>query len=169
MLKKKLPTAFVIVALCAAAFNLHGETKEFAGFTGKGDYEAYCKAEELVIAGVALMNANKNDDAIQKFKAALAVYPEHAQAHDNLGIIYRRKKQLALAETECKQAVELDKKSWRAWRNLATIYYDQKKYSEAIAAYQTCLGNNPPAAKAAVIKQDLQYIVDLQKRSSAPK
>lgn len=159
--------AIVLFLSCFGACKCaYGQGKEYAGFSGKGDIDKFNKATELTNNGVVLLNAKKTDDAIAKFKAAIEIYPDQTKAHENLGIAYRQKKQLDLAETECKKAVELEKGNWKAWRNLGTVYFDEKKYDDAITAYQSSLAAKPPAAKAASIKADLQYVMDLKKRSA---
>jgi tetratricopeptide (TPR) repeat protein len=153
--------------LCFSAYEgAFAQGKEYAGFSGKGDFDKFNKATEITNSGVTLLNAKKTDEAIAKFKSAIEIYPDQTKAHENLGIAYRTKKQFALAEAECKKAVELEKSNWKAWRNLATVYYDEKKYDDAIAAYQSSLTAKPPAAKAAVIKADLQYVIDMKKRAA---
>lgn len=165
-----LRTTLVLSVLLAALLALDCGAKEYdIEFSGKGDYEAFCKATELVNTGVALLNKNNIDEAIAKFKSAIQLYPDHPKAHDNLGIAYRKKLQLSLAEGECKRSTELDGKNWKSWRNLATVYYDERKYDAAIAAYRSALAAKPPAVKAAAITQDIQYMLDLKKSSQVGK
>jgi tetratricopeptide (TPR) repeat protein len=83
--------------------------------------------------GATLSNAGKHDEAIAKFNEVLAQVPKCTECYVNIGSNYAQKKDYAQAETALKKALEIDANSVDAYNLLATIYNDQKKFTEAQA------------------------------------
>ena len=57
--------------------------------------------------GVALSNAGKHDEAIEKFNKALAVNPNCHDCYNNIGFSYAQKKDYDKAEADYKKAIEV--------------------------------------------------------------
>jgi Tfp pilus assembly protein PilF len=83
--------------------------------------------------GAALSNAGKYDEAVVKFNQVLADVPKCTECYINIGASYALKKDYAQSETAYKKALELDPNSVEAYYGLASIYNDQKKFTEAQA------------------------------------
>ncbi len=84
--------------------------------------------------GVALSNAGKYDEAIEKFNAVLAEAPKCAECHLNIGTVYMLKKEYDQAEASFKKVLEINPESADAYNGLANVYNAQKKFAEAAEA-----------------------------------
>ena len=94
------------------------------------------KAKELKGAfdeGVTASRAGRHDEAIEKFKAALALAPSCFDCHFNIGVAYMAKKDEKAAEAAWKQALEVKADYPEALNALSTLYNNQKRFEEASA------------------------------------
>jgi len=88
--------------------------------SAKGDYEAAIKEYHLAMErnpndfnclnnlGIALASLNQMDQAVGAFKQAIAVNPDYARAHHNLGNVYYAKGEAPNAIEEYQLALKLD-------------------------------------------------------------
>jgi len=83
--------------------------------------------------GAALSNTGKFDEAIVKFNEVLKDVPNCTECYINIGQVNASKKDYVASEAAYKKALELDPNSSDAYNGLATIYNDQKKFTEAQA------------------------------------
>ncbi len=83
--------------------------------------------------GATLANAGKFDEAIAKFNEVLKDVPKCPECYIGIGASSAAKKDYAGAEAAYKKALELDPNLVEAYSGLATIYNDQKKFTEAQA------------------------------------
>jgi tetratricopeptide (TPR) repeat protein len=83
--------------------------------------------------GATLSNAGKHDEAIAKFNEVLKDVPKCPECYIGIGASSAAKKDYPAAETAYKKAIELDPNAVDAYNGLATIYNDQKKFTEAQA------------------------------------
>lgn len=83
--------------------------------------------------GAALSNSGKHDEAIAKFNEVLKDVPKCPECYIGIGASSAAKKDYAGAEAAYKKAIELDPATIDAYNGLATIYNDQKKFTEAQA------------------------------------
>jgi tetratricopeptide (TPR) repeat protein len=83
--------------------------------------------------GATLSNAGKHDEAIAKFNEVLKDVPKCPECYIGIGASSAAKKDYAAAEIAYKKAIELDANAIDAYNGLATIYNDQKKFTEAQA------------------------------------
>jgi tetratricopeptide (TPR) repeat protein len=83
--------------------------------------------------GAALSNAGKSDEAIAKFNEVIKDVPNCTECYINIGQVQSQKKDYVASEAAYKKALELDPNSADAYNGLATIYNDQKKFTEAQA------------------------------------
>ena len=83
--------------------------------------------------GATLSNAGKHDEAIAKFNEVLKDIPKCPECYIGIGASSAAKKDYPAAETAYKKAIELDPNAVDAYNGLATIYNDQKKFTEAQA------------------------------------
>ena len=99
--------------------------------------EAKAKNEELKKLfedGVAAGNAGRQDEAIEKFKQAVAVNPDCFDCYNNLGFAYVQKKDYENAEAAYKKSSEVNPNDATSFNGLATIYNAQRKFDLAAAA-----------------------------------
>jgi tetratricopeptide (TPR) repeat protein len=92
------------------------------------------KAKELKGAfeeGVTASRAGRHDEAIEKFKAAVALAPNCFDCHFNIGVAYMAKKDEKAAEAAWKQALEVKADYPEALNALSTLYNNQKRFDEA--------------------------------------
>lgn len=68
-----------------------------------------------------LFEAGKSGDAQRELEKALALDPEYAEAHENLGALYLKLNRPAEAETHIRRAIELNPSSSVAHSDLAAI------------------------------------------------
>jgi Flp pilus assembly protein TadD len=109
--------------------NLAGMTKEEAA-------KANARVEGLKAAfaeAASLSNSGKYDEAIAKFNEVLKDVPKCTECYVNIGSSYAMKKDYEQAEIAYRKALELDPNSVDSYNGLATIYNDQKKFTEAQA------------------------------------
>jgi tetratricopeptide (TPR) repeat protein/serine/threonine protein kinase len=80
------------------------------------------------------------EEAIGCYRAALALRPDEATAHNNLGNALRAKGQLDEAIAEYKEAIRLKKDDPKAHSNLGALLCDEKHdYDGAITAFRVAL------------------------------
>jgi Flp pilus assembly protein TadD len=94
------------------------------------------KAAELKKAfddGVTASRAGRHDEAIEQFRAALALAPSCFDCHFNIGVAYMAKKDEKQAEAAWQQALTVKADYAEALNALSTLYNNQKRFDEAAA------------------------------------
>jgi Flp pilus assembly protein TadD len=82
-------------------------------------------------------------EAIGGYRAALALQPNNARIHNNLGFALRKKKAPDGSMRHLRKAVELDPNNAVAWNNLGVVLAEQNDADGAIAHYRTAIDVNP--------------------------
>ena len=72
--------------------------------------------------GVAYINLNRYNDAIEAYRQALRINPEDADAWNNLGIAYRHLNRYNDAIEAYRQALRINPEYAAAWYNLGVAY-----------------------------------------------
>ncbi|CAN5326140.1 hypothetical protein BH23GEM4_BH23GEM4_03290 [soil metagenome] len=88
------------------------------------------------------------DEAVHAYRRALALDPDHADSHLNLGRLLHEGGELRAAEQHYRHAVELEPESATAAFNLGVALEDQGRAEEGIAAYGRALDCDPNHAPA---------------------
>lgn len=96
-------------------------------------------AAKLNNLGVAMMNQQQMEKAVQRFDAAYAADPGLVIAELNKGIALLNLQKLAEAEQALDAAVKLDESNPRVWYNLGLLHRSEGKTPEAIADFQHVL------------------------------
>jgi tetratricopeptide (TPR) repeat protein len=104
--------------------------------------------EQLLANGNELAQKGDYDGALTTYKKILALDEKNALAHNNLGIIYKRKGLYILAVEEFQAALECLPEYFKAYNNLANVYYERGYYDEAVKYYNKALGVKPNFADA---------------------
>jgi len=110
-------------------------------------------AEETVITlfarGVALEeDPFTSDEAIASYQKVLALDPDYAPAHINLGTIYYHRSEYGLAESHYRKAIEADRRYALAHFDLGNVLDETQRVDEAIASYVAALQLAPTYADA---------------------
>ncbi len=79
------------------------------------------------------------NDAIEAYKAAIALDATNADLHNILGAAYEEVGSLDQAETAYKQAILLNASHSMAYYNMGLLYEEQQRLPEAIQAFEKCL------------------------------
>ncbi len=98
--------------------------------------------------GGLLAMQGKVDEGIAQLNNALAIAPNFAQAHNNLGIaLMQGKKDFNAAEKEFSKALVIAPNYGDAKQNLGVSLFLQKKYADASSAFSDIVKAQPKAAR----------------------
>jgi len=86
-----------------------------------------------------LVKGNPKDDEILKLMEMIKENPNVSEYHNNLGVLLMDKKFPSDALKEFKTAIKLDKKNYRAWYNLGTLYEAMGKNYKAYRTFKKAL------------------------------
>ena len=84
------------------------------------------------------------DDAVAQLKRVIELTPDNSRAYSNLGAEYiddGDPKNFPAAEAALKQSLQITP-TYDAYSNLGYLYYVQKRYGEAVQAYNDALALN---------------------------
>lgn len=93
----------------------------------------------------ALLNLElgRPGDAVKEFTASLALKPQSAAAHYNLGTALTFAQKLDDAAAEYRRALEIDPRYANAHNNLGGVLTAQRKFADAIREYQALVSLQP--------------------------
>ncbi|WP_374562318.1 tetratricopeptide repeat protein [Ideonella sp.] len=94
-----------------------------------------------------LYQAGADDEALPYAEAALRAEPGRADGWTLLGILHKRRGDLALAEAAYLRATELQPAYADAWNNLGNLRRDREDKAGALAAYREAVRLNPDNAE----------------------
>lgn len=104
--------------------------------------------DALHLLGVIAYQVKQWRPAIELIARAIALRPDVAMYHNNLGNALRGAGERDPAAAQYERAVTLDPNYAEAHANLGTIRRDQARFAEAVAAYERALAINPGLAAA---------------------
>jgi tetratricopeptide (TPR) repeat protein len=90
----------------------------------------------------------KDEQAMKSFESAIKIAPEFYQAHNELGILYKRAGRVDDAETEFIKAHELNRTNIEPLLNLTSLYIDENKPERAVNASEEAVKANSRSAPA---------------------
>ncbi|MGL5058469.1 MAG: tetratricopeptide repeat protein [Microcoleus sp.] len=108
------------------------------------------EAEEALRAGRDLQDRNQLQGAIECYARAIAIAPNYAAAHSNLGVVKQRLGLLSEAIAHYRQALAIEPDLAETASNLGSALAETGDSAGAIAAYQRALELNPNCAEALV-------------------
>src|SRR5262249_20928262 len=85
----------------------------------------------------------KLDDAVLSYERALALKPDFAEAHSNLGTALKDQGKLAEAIARYEQAIALKPDFVEALNNLGNLHRERGRLEKAIVCYQQVLALDP--------------------------
>lgn len=98
--------------------------------------------------GVAYGTRGMHNKAIAKFRKAIEINPDYAEAHYNLGVAYSMKGMHDEEVAEYRKAIELHPNYADPHYNLGTVYLNKGMFDQAIAEYKKAIEINPNLAEA---------------------
>ncbi|MEA2711096.1 MAG: hypothetical protein QOF78_3697 [Phycisphaerales bacterium] len=104
--------------------------------------------EALHLLGLIEHRVGRNREAIELISRAIALLPQAAHFHANLGTVLRDQKELDRAETALREAIRLEPANAPAHYNLALVLLDGGRAPEALAELRTAIQINPASLDA---------------------
>ena len=102
----------------------------------------------LHLLGVIAYQGGKNDIAVDLITKALAIKPDYAEAHNNLGNAFKELGKLDEAVASYHRALAIKPDLAKAHSNLGVALQNLGKLDEAVASYHKALELNPDFAEA---------------------
>lgn len=93
--------------------------------------------------GSALLDQGRVDEAIEAFRAAIAMQPGLAAAHQQLGVAMLRSGKLSDAEKALQDALKNDDGDPQSYHDLGLVLFEQGRADEAIAAWRQAVRLQP--------------------------
>lgn len=130
------------------------------GYTvqGKPAKKLAFDAAKLHDEGLLLMRANDNEQAVQKFKAAIELYDGYPEVHHSLGLALAKMGNNDAAIPELKRALELNPNASDTWILLSGFYQAQNKLTEAVSAYNEFLVRFPNHPMVGKVNTSLGFL-----------
>jgi len=104
--------------------------------------------DALHLAGCLRYQKRDHEAGIALVRQAIAVNPELAAAHDNLGLMLRSRGELAEAEASHRRAAEAKPDHPDAYSHLGVVLFRQNRRDEAIECYRRAIALKPDHAEA---------------------
>lgn len=136
------------------------ESEQEAGprskFPGVGSIDAWRSSLPELRAGNRCMKEKQWDEAIAHYKAAFDLYEYQPHGWLQMGRALQRKGANVEDQEKCfRKALKLDQTNWHAWKELANILYETKRYGEARESLASAIQLNPPPQG----KQELERMI----------
>jgi tetratricopeptide (TPR) repeat protein len=122
--------------------NLIERAKKEPVFDQISDLSEIVSATQSFQDGNRLASEGNLEEALEKYKDAIAKDDKNAVYYASLGDIYFMLQRLSEAETEFKNAIDLAPENDSYHYRLAGVYYDQGKFDSAIKEYERALAIN---------------------------
>jgi serine/threonine protein kinase len=103
----------------------------------KDNHSAY------TLKGIILQNLKNDDEAINCFLKAIEIFPSDTSAHNNLGLLYKKKSDFNRAIYHLTQSISYDKINVGAMMNLGILYLEIHKYQESCSILLKALKLQP--------------------------
>jgi tetratricopeptide (TPR) repeat protein len=165
---RKTSTAWILASMLflleAVLQTAHGESLDLSTAAGR---EKFNQAVKVHNEGVLLFQKQDYTTARQKFKEALDLNPDFAEAHCNYGNTLMNSGEYEEALTEFKRATELKPGLSVAWEDLGTCYQTVGRTADAVAAYEKYLSIDPNGQHSAKIRSTVALLENEIKRTSA--
>jgi predicted O-linked N-acetylglucosamine transferase (SPINDLY family) len=104
--------------------------------------------DALHLLGVIATQVRQYDHAVRLITAAIAIKPDVAFYHNNLGNAQRALADIRAAESSYRRALELDPRYADAQVNLGTVLRDMARFEESAAAYERAIQMKPALGDA---------------------
>jgi len=101
------------------------------------------QTDSLLNSGLLEIDKGRLDEALVQFRAALALNPNLAEGHNNIGKVYGLQMRTDDALKEFLLAVRLDPTLGEPHNNIGYVYAQKGRYAEALKEYDKCLALVP--------------------------
>lgn len=108
------------------------------------------KAMRAYQEGEALRKAGQYEEAVRAYRHTLEIFPEHPAAFDRLREIYHRGHTAAETIGLLEATVARQKGDFIAWNLLGVLYGRERRWDEALKAFERSLEGEPRAADTLV-------------------
>ncbi|MFS8859858.1 tetratricopeptide repeat protein [Synechococcus sp. H60.1] len=112
-------------------------------------------ATEIAVQELNLESKKNLEDRYQAiqaardcFQVAISLDPGYAEAHHNLGVLYRTEKRLHLAKHHIRLAIELNPGESEYWHSLGCYYLDLAMGEKAVRCLEQAINLDPTSARA---------------------
>jgi len=113
--------------------------------------------------GVRQLWLAEQDSAQKDFEKALEIDPSNAEAHDDLGVVYSKKKMYFEAADHFLSAIEYDPTYQKAYHNLALISYLTGKDQLALGFVNSAVDLDPNSKDTLLLKSQILLILGHEK------
>jgi tetratricopeptide (TPR) repeat protein len=117
--------------------------------------------ETMMLCGTRLLQANELPRAIAVLQAALKLKPDLAEAHNNLGMAFRRSGRDDQARPHLEKAVDLKPIYHDARLNLATLYAASGQFATALDQVELVLKSEPAQRNALFLAGNINLKLQL--------
>jgi len=100
-------------------------------------------AREAFSEGMKLLDSGKRDEAIEKMRQAIAIFPKYFDAHLQLGNLFLKTGRAADAIAELDLAREINANDERTYQSFGVLMLNQKNYPVAVAVFAEAARLNP--------------------------
>jgi len=139
----------LLMATVPAALSLQSSPSGTAAATSKSAPAAESgratDLAQLFQAGQDALNRGRLDEAESDFRQVLAVDPQLGGAYANLGVVYMRRKQWAIALKTLRRAEQLMPDVPGIRLNIGLAYYRQNEFLKAIPPFESVVSDQPAA------------------------
>ena len=105
--------------------------------------ERVLQGQAAVRRASALVARRRYGDAAEEYRQALAVQPNDASVHNQLGICYQQLQSDAMARREYDRALEINPAYAEVWNNVGTLEQSRKRFKQAVRAYKKAIELKP--------------------------
>ena len=127
------------------------------------------KLSYFVNKGVALLNNDDNESALETFSRALELYPRNAQLWYNKGLVLENLKMTREAVSAYQNAILFNPSYARPHLKLGDICYKQEMTAQAMMCYNTYLLLNPDGDDSFRVLKGLNELIRIKNPNSANK
>jgi tetratricopeptide (TPR) repeat protein len=100
-------------------------------------------AQQALEQGIKLSEAGKIEEAVEKMRAAIKIFPEYFDAHLQLGNTFLKVDQLNDAIAELDRARQINPNDERAYQSFGLLLMKQKNFAVAVAIFAEAARLNP--------------------------
>ena len=139
---------------------LHVQPRDSAGAGSSGVIDANVpeKARKEWAKGVESFQKNDNAKAAEHLQKAIEIYPQYAQAWNDLGVVKAKSGDLAGAKEAWQKAMAADAKFAGPYVNVARTMIAQKQFAEAEEQLKKALAMNANNAEALYVLVSAEYL-----------
>lgn len=132
---------------------IRDEPKEIIG--GSSVNTGNRNADSLYRDAQSLISNGRYERAKQLLEETLRISPDHADAHNDLAVLYHQDGDLDRAATHLERCVEIKPGDAIAVKNLAVLYSRSGKFDRALALFQKALEKDPEDIQALMSIADI--------------